>query len=103
MIAKVAADPCPTPHSLRRLVYEVLCESNQLKTSCYPMTETPVFRRGNPCGILFCLYGPRLVRLTAIWDFAANEVVFYNAAGERYLAIQVPDCSEMGLAGARTC
>ncbi len=103
MIAKVAADSSLVPQRLRRLVYEVLCESNQLKASCYPMTETPVFRRGNPCGILFCLYGPRLLRLTAIWDFTANQLVFYNAAGERYLAIQAPDCPEGVFAGSRTC
>lgn len=88
MIAKVAADVPLVPPSLRNFVYEVLCQSNQLKPSCYPMTETPLFQRGNPCGILFCLHGPRLVKLTAVWDCATDQVVFYNAAGERYLSVQ---------------
>lgn len=88
MIAKVAADVPWVSPSLRVFVYEVLCQSNQLKPSCYPMTEIPLFQRGNPRGILFCLHGPRLVKLTAVWDCSTNEVVFYNAAGERYLSIQ---------------
>jgi hypothetical protein len=91
MIAKVAADlTCVTP-SLRSFVYEILCQSNQLKPSCYPLTEIPLLRRGDLCGILFCLHGPRLVKLTAVWDRFTNQVVFYNAAGERYLSTQVPD------------
>jgi len=93
MIAKVAADlPCVPPR-LRDFVYEILCQSNHLTASCYSMTETPLLQRGAPRGVLFCLHGPRLVKLTAVWDLVDNQVVFYNAAGERYLSLPVPDCS----------
>jgi len=93
MIAKVAADLPNVSSRVRDFVYEILCQSNQLNPSCYPMTETPLLQRGTPRGVLFCLHGPRLVKLTAVWDLSDNQVVFYNAAGERYLSLPVPDCS----------
>lgn len=93
MIAKVAAVTTSAAPAIRGFVYEVLCQSNQLKPSCYPMTEIPLLRRGELCGILFCLHGPRLVKLTAVWDCLTNQVVFYDAAGARYLSTKVPEQS----------
>ncbi len=47
------------------------------------MTERILVRGGRPCGILFCLHGPRAVKLTAIWETDRNSVLFYSATGER--------------------
>jgi len=47
------------------------------------MTEAVLRQQGTPCGVLFCVYGPRRVRLTAVWDFAHNRVRYYDSAGRR--------------------
>lgn len=47
------------------------------------MTERILVRGGNPCGIFFCVHGPRSVKLTAIWETERNTILFYGSAGER--------------------
>jgi hypothetical protein len=51
------------------------------------MTEAVLRRRGKPCGVLFCVFGPRRVRLTAVWDFTHNLVRYYDSAGHRLQAL----------------
>jgi hypothetical protein len=51
------------------------------------MTEAVLRRRGKPCGVLFCVFGPRRVRLTAVWDFTHNLVRYYDSAGHRLRAL----------------
>ncbi len=57
------------------------------------MTERILVRGGKPCGIYFCLHGPRSVQVTAIWETDRNTVLFYNCSGERFhkaLLVQSP-------------
>ena len=42
-----------------------------------------------PCGIQFCLRGPRDVRLAAIWVADRNVVYLYDARGTRYAKIRL--------------
>ncbi len=44
-----------------------------------------------PCGIFFCLHGPRDVRLTAIWETERNTILFYGATGERLHKTQLAE------------
>ncbi len=69
---------------LRKYVNETLCESDQLVADTFPVTERIVTRGGRPCGIFFCLHGPRSVKLTAIWETDTNTILFYGSSGERY-------------------
>ena len=68
---------------LRTYVNETLCHCHHLETDAFPLTERPLLRRGRPCGILFCLHGPRQVTYTAIWESVTNSVLFYGASGQR--------------------
>ena len=68
---------------LRDFVYLQLCELNELEPGVFEMVERILARGEKPCGILFCLYGPRSVRLTAIWETDGNSILFYDSAGER--------------------
>lgn len=84
--------PCAqfaTVEDLREFVYETLCESQYLQPDCFPMTERLLYRSGKPCGIYFCVHGPRSVKLTAIWETERNQILFYGSNGERFMVIQL--------------
>lgn len=74
---------------LRQYVHATLCEELQLQYGAFPMTERVLVRGGKRCGIYFCLHGPRLTRLTAIWETDRNQVLFYGAHGERFQKTQL--------------
>jgi hypothetical protein len=74
---------------LREYVNETLCHHNQLQTDAFRMTERVLRRHDRPCGIYFCLHGPRAVKFTAIWETDRNQVLFYDASGERFQKTQL--------------
>ena len=69
--------------NLKQYVVGVLCELNQLEMGAFPVSERILVRRDAPCGVFFCLHGPRSVKFTAIWETERNTVLFYSATGER--------------------
>ena len=69
--------------SIREFVREELCEKNQLEKNAFQMTERVLVKKGQPCGFFFCIYGPRRVRLTAVWDLDRGSVFFYDSLGRR--------------------
>jgi hypothetical protein len=74
---------------LRDYVNFILCQQSQLEVGAFPLTERVLLRAGKPCGIYFCLLGPRAVRLSAIWENERNTILFYGATGERFSKIQL--------------
>ena len=76
---------------LRFYVQQMLCELNELEVGAFPMTERILVRRGAPCGMYFCLHGPRSVKLTAIWETDRNTLLFYNSTGERVCKTQLEE------------
>jgi hypothetical protein len=68
----------------RRHVIEVLCQRENLEPYQFPLSERPLQQAGRPCGMLFCLHGPRQSRPTAVWDGSRNTVMFYDATGRRF-------------------
>ena len=69
--------------ALRHFVHQAICDQNQLEMEAFQMTERMLTRRGQPCGILYCVHGPRSVKLTAVWETDRNTVLFYGSRGER--------------------
>ncbi len=69
---------------LRDFVRQALCQYDQLLPGAFPMTERLLVRAGKPCGLYFCLHGPRAVKMTAIWETERNTILFYGPDGERY-------------------
>jgi len=61
------------------------------------MTERLLLRAGRPCGMYFCLHGPRSVKFSAIWDAGNNAVLFYGATGERFYRTSLEDELEVDL------
>ena len=76
---------------LRDFVHQTLCDRHELTLGGFPFTERPLTRRGKPCGIFFCQYGPRSVKFTAIWDAERNVVLFYGSSGERILKVELSE------------
>jgi hypothetical protein len=71
-------------NSIRQYVTETLCEKDRLETNSFPLYERVLTRGGSPCGVHFCLYGPRSLYLAAIWETDSNTILFYGSRGERF-------------------
>ena len=81
--------------SLRLFINTTLCHHDQLELNAFPLTEQTLVRGGKPCGMFFCLHGPRSVRITAIWETEHNVVLFYDSSGERFSTIRLLDAPEL--------
>jgi hypothetical protein len=76
-------------HAIRRYVTETLCEKDRLEANLFPLLEKVLVRDGAPCGVHFCLYGPRSLYLAAIWETDSNTILFYGSRGERFRKTQL--------------
>jgi hypothetical protein len=76
-------------NDLRSYVHQTICDQNELEPGVFPVTERFLVRGRQPCGIFFCLHGPRSVKLTAIWETDRNTILFYSSSGERVLKAQL--------------
>lgn len=74
---------------LRNYVNETLCGQNYLKKDAFYLSERLLKRGGKPCGIFYCLHGPRKVKFTAIWEVEKNQIFFYSPSGERVQQTQL--------------
>lgn len=81
--------PMQNLNDLRQFVQKVLCDHNELEIGAFPVTERILVRSGRPCGIYFCLHGPRAVKFSAIWETDNNSILFYGATGERFHKVQL--------------
>ncbi len=78
-----------TLEELRDYVQKQLCDQNELEVGAFQLTERILIKRESPCGIAFCLHGPRSVKLIAIWETGSNTVLFYSSVGERVERIRL--------------
>ncbi|MCL2305998.1 MAG: hypothetical protein FWC43_11705 [Planctomycetaceae bacterium] len=62
--------------------------------NAFPTSEM-VLKRGSggagSCGVLFCLHGPRAVKISAIWERENNRVLFYGPTGKRYFQVDLQE------------
>ena len=75
---------------LRTFIREMLCAKENLISEQFPVNETILRRGERSCGLQFQLFGPRSIRLGAIWAADHNVIYFYAANGERYLKLPLP-------------
>lgn len=85
---------------LRNYVHATLCQFDQLEAGAFRMTEQILLRNGKPCGLYFCLHGPRAVRFSAIWETQSNTVLFYNSGGERFQKTRLVAAPALEMAAA---
>ncbi len=69
---------------LRQFVSHTLCHQNDIEEGIFQVTERVLTKCGEICGILFCLHGPRSVKLTAVWETINNSILFYGSSGEKF-------------------
>ncbi len=84
---------------LRQYVHESLCEQNELERGAFPMTERILLRSGKPCGVYFCLHGPRSAKFSAIWETECNRILFYGSTGERLSKVQLVEAPRLEAVG----
>jgi len=87
-------------NDLRQYINITLCQYYQLQNGAFQMTEQVLIRSGKPCGIYFCLQGPRAVRFSAIWETDRNQILFYGPQGERFLKTQLLEAPVLESAAA---
>ncbi len=86
---------------IRQYVTETLSNFERLRPESSHLTLRLLTRNGQPCGVYFCLHGPRALRLTAIWETDANTILFYDSRGERMgktRLIEAPELKVQALA-----
>ncbi|MEM8734803.1 MAG: hypothetical protein AAGG44_11300 [Planctomycetota bacterium] len=76
--------------AVREFVRDELCDKNELERDAFQMSERVLTRQGKPCGFYFCIYGPRSVRLTAVWDLKTGTILFYDSLGRRAASCNAP-------------
>jgi hypothetical protein len=84
-----------TLDELRAYVKHILCLNNELEVDAFSLSERILIRAERPCGIFFCLLGPRGVKLSAIWETERNTVLFYGSTGERFHKIQLVEAPRL--------
>lgn len=92
-----SSQPINNLEGLKQFVVTTLCNHDQLEIGAFPVTQRILVRSGKPCGVFFCLHGPRSVKFTAVWETERNTVLFYGSTGERFMKTQLtsPPCLEL--------
>ena len=85
----LSLDEVRSVNDLRTFIHYKLCEKENLLSELFTTTECPLTRRGRVCGLQFSLFGPRSVRLSAIWDSDHNTIYYYDTQGVRYSKIRL--------------
>ncbi len=83
--------------NLRQYITEILSHHDQLQVGAFRLTERTLVRRGQRCGMFFCLHGPREVKFTAVWETDHNTILFYGPSGQRFHKTQLPQRVELEL------
>jgi len=95
MVATAPSAPCSSAADIRSLdqlrefVHLTLCQRENLLEFHFPMPEVELMKNGVRCGIQFVLYGPRQVKLAAVWASDRNEILMYAANGRRFRRIRL--------------
>lgn len=83
--------PLPTTAELHHFVREKLCERERLDPLRTPFFATEIRRRGQLCGYLYHIEGPRLLKNSAVWAEEEHRLYFYDAIGTRFHEVALSD------------
>ena len=75
---------------LKAFVHESLCQKENLIPDQFPLKTDPLIQRDRLCGMTFTLFGPRQIRLNAVWATEMNTIFLYDARGVRYDVVKLP-------------
>ncbi|MCA8986435.1 MAG: hypothetical protein KDA78_02255 [Planctomycetaceae bacterium] len=74
---------------LRQFVHHTLCGKENLLVDQFELEVDPLHRQDQFCGVNFTLFGPRQIRLGAIWTVERNSLFFFDAKGCRFQTTQL--------------
>ncbi len=74
---------------LEQYVHHSLCQKENLIPEQFPLESRILQRQDKFCGLEFTLYGPRQIRLGAVWAADVNTLYFYDARGRRYETLKL--------------
>lgn len=74
----------PTLEDLRRYVHQTLCDHDKLDPLQAPLHQAVINRKGEPCGILFEVRGPRRLKTYAVWAGDEDRILYYDSTGTRF-------------------
>jgi len=84
------AELISTIDELRTFVHLTLCAKESLVENQFQLQERDLTKLGKPCGLQFSIFGPRQVRLSAVWASDRNVIYFYDTRGTRFMKVQLP-------------
>lgn len=87
-----------TLDELAAFVHTTLCQLDHLDPPQTPLRRVPLTRGGKPCGVVFHVEGPRLLRTSAVWAADESRVIFYNSTGERVREVRLSDAPDLAAA-----
>jgi hypothetical protein len=88
----------PTLSELSTFVHRTLCQQDSLDPEQAPLVRVPLTRTGRPCGFVFHVEGPRLLRTSAVWAADDHRIIFYDSTGLRVRSVRLsesPDSDEL--------
>jgi hypothetical protein len=84
-----------TYQHLTEFIHKTLCEQDELDPQQSHLQHVVIERRGRPCGLLFDVTGPRLLRTSAIWAAEEDRILFYNSAGQRMAEVTLTESPDL--------
>lgn len=85
----------PTLDELAVFVHRTLCQLDALDMELAPLVRTPLTRAGRPCGLVFHVEGPRLLRTSAVWAADDHRIIFYDSTGLRVRAVRLSESPDL--------
>ena len=80
---------------LSSYIHRTLCDQDSLEQSQTPLVRTWLTKAGRPCGVLFHVEGPRVLRTSAIWAADENRILFYDSTGQRSRTVRLSESPEL--------
>ncbi|MGL6097324.1 MAG: hypothetical protein ACRC7O_16185 [Fimbriiglobus sp.] len=84
-----------TLDELFTFVHAALCEQDHLEPSEAPLVKIVLSKVGRPCGMLFHVEGPRLLRTSAVWAADENRVLIYDSTGQRVREVTLSESPDI--------
>ena len=101
-IMDVSVVALPSPEALSDFVRKKLCAHDHLDPEQTPLFRSVIQRGGRPCGVMFHVEGPRLLKTSAVWSGDEHRILFYDSTGTRFGEVRLsesPPLEDEGMRG----
>jgi hypothetical protein len=85
----------PTQRDLEQYIHTTLCELDHLDPAQAPLQSVPIRKKGQPCGTMFHVLGPRQLRTSAVWAADEGRILVYDSTGQRAMEVRLGESPEL--------